>query len=277
MRILIDLLNQVMGLIFSILLLPFRGLSPFWGILLVSVITALLMLWIFSKVSNQSAIRQIKNQIRGNLLGVRLFQHDVRVVLKVQSRILRLTLSYMRYSLIPMVVIILPVLLIIVQLHNNFALSPLAPGQTTLVELETRDPFELDGDSTLELPPGFELEAPPVRQPPSGIVSWRIRTPAEEGTYLLTAGFNGESLQKELVVGNHWSPASPLRTSSILDLILYPGERSIPSSSTIRSVSVQHQPLPISVLGWHVDWLILFFILSIALSFALKGLFGIEL
>jgi hypothetical protein len=67
-----------------------------------------------------------------------------------------------------------------------------------------------------------------------------------------------------------------LRTGSPLELLLYPGEEPLDSRS-VRAVEVRYQPLSLTVLGWDVHWLVLFFVLSVASSFAFKGVLGVEL
>ena len=106
--LIIDFLNRCLVFVFGLLLWPFEGVDPIWPLLLVSLLTGLAMLWVFGRVSKQGRIRQVKKSIQGNLLGVRLFQHNVRVVLGLQGRIFRETLTYLKHSLLPMLVVIPP-------------------------------------------------------------------------------------------------------------------------------------------------------------------------
>ena len=148
----IDNMNLLLNGAFSLLVFPFRGLAPVWPLTFVSLVTGLLMLWIFGLVSNQEAIIRVKDKIRGNLLAIRLYQHDVGIVLKSQARIFRDTLTYMKYSLYPMAVLIVPVVLIIIQLHLNFAAEPLTPGKSILLKVKVRDAELLKGVPELEVP-----------------------------------------------------------------------------------------------------------------------------
>jgi len=47
------------------------------------------MLWIFGKVSNQDAIHKVRDRIRGNLLGVRIFGDEIGIMFRLQGKILR--------------------------------------------------------------------------------------------------------------------------------------------------------------------------------------------
>ena len=273
---LVKSINGLLTSLFGLLVWPFQGSDPLWPILFVSLLTGILMLWIFGKVSNQDAIRRIKNNIRGNLFGVRLFQHDVGIVLRLQGRIFRDTFTYLRYSTIPMLVLIVPVMLIIVQLNLHFSLRPLQPGGPTVLVVRLTEPSVLEEEILLQTPAGVRVETPAVRIESQNEISWRIRA-EQPGQYPLTVQVGEEAIEKELSVGQGWRAVSALRTNSLLGLLLYPGEAPIPSSHTVESIEVKYRPLQISIWGWKVHWLVLFFLLSIFFGFAFKGALGVEL
>ncbi len=273
---LVTSINGLLTSLFGLLVWPFQGSDPLWPILFVSLLTGILMLWIFGKVSNQDAILRVKTKIWGNLLGVRLFQHDVRIVLRLQGRILRDTVTYLRYSTIPMLVLIVPVMLIIVQLNLHFSLRPLEPGVPTVLVVRLTEPSVLEEKILLQTPAGVRVETPAVRIESQNEISWRIRA-EQPGQYPLTVQVGEETIQKELSVGQGWRAVSALRTNSLLGLLLYPSEAPIPSSYTVESIEVKYRPLQISIWGWKVHWLVLFFLLSIFFGFAFKGALGVEL
>ena len=169
--------NAAMTKIFDALCWPFLALEPIWAMIAISLLTGVVMLWIFGKISNQDAIKGLKDKIRGNLIGVRLFQHDLKVVFTLQARIIALTLTYMKHSVVPMLVMLPPVLLIIIQLHLRFEARPLKPGEVALVKVKLRDASVLAGAETSLKGPaeGFVVETPPVRIESEREASWRIR------------------------------------------------------------------------------------------------------
>jgi hypothetical protein len=59
-------------------------------------------------------------------------------------------------------------------------------------------------------------------------------------------------------------------------MLLYPGEKPIDAGVAVRAVEVDYPPLRIEALGFHIDWLIFFFVASIAFGFLMKGPLGIE-
>lgn len=270
-------INQVMNALMDLFCRPFLGLGPLWAMVAVSLVTGVLMLVIFGLVSNQRAIRAIKDKISGNLIGVRLFQNDIRVVLGLQGRILRDTLVYMKYSVVPMLVMIVPVLLILIQLNRWFGAEPLELGRKTLVKAHLRDPAALQGPIALEAPDGVTVETPPVRIPSEGEVAWRISA-QQSGRHRLVVRVDENAVEKELVAGSGWQPVSALRTGrGVLEQVLYPGEPPIPRTSPVAAVALGYDPLELALFGWNIHWLVWFFVLSIVFGFAFKGLFGVQI
>lgn len=262
--------------LFDILVWPFKSLAPIWPILFISFVAGIIMLWIFGKVSNQDAIKRIRDRIRGNLIGVRLFQDDIGVLLRLQGTILIDTLRYMKHSLVPMLIMIVPVLLIMIQLNLRFSVRPLAPDETTVLKVRVRDASALRGGLVLDASPGFTVETPPVRIPSEREVAWRIRA-GKAGRYTVKVRLGDEVVEKELVVGDGWASVSPLRTGGgITENLLYPGESPLLPSLMIESVTVNYPNLDVTIFGFAIHWLVLFFALSIAFGFAFKGVLGVE-
>jgi hypothetical protein len=262
--------------LFSCLLWPFQKFNPIWALVFVSWLSGILMLWIFGKVSNQQAIGRVRDRIRGNLLGVRLYQHELRVVLQLQGSILRDTLSYMRYSLIPMLVLILPVGLILAQLNLRFALRPLEPGHPALVKVKLRDSVQRKEEINLETPATIKVETPGVYLMSEKEIAWRIRA-ERPGYYSLKIRTRSDDIEKELWVGEGWGAVSPLRTAHLGELLLYPGEPPINLSELIESIEVKYPVLNLSLFGWRVHWLVLFLFFSIIFGFAFKRVLGVEI
>ena len=276
MSLLVQILNSILTKLFDVVFLPLRAFPPVWAMLAISCLTGLLMLWVFKLVSNQDAIKTVKDRIKGNLLAVRIYQHDIGVVLRSQGKILQHTLTYMKHSLFPMLVMIVPVVLIIVQLNLWFSVQPLEVGKATLLKLKVRDSSSVQQDVRIEVPGGVSVETPPVRIPGESEIAWRVRG-STEGLYTLTVHLGEDSVEKQVVIGTNWGPVSAVRTGKgPMQFLLYPAENPIPSESPIESIEVNYPPLPLSVFGWEVHWLVLFFVLSVGFGFLLKGFFGIE-
>ena len=273
----IQAFNSLVTSLFDLLFQPLGLMPPLWSLSLVSVATGLIMLFIFGRVSDQGKIRRAKERIQGGLLATRLFRDDLGVFFRVQGRIALDTSRYLKHSLKPMAVMILPVAVILVQLNGRYGLRPLEVGEPALVKIRVSDPalFEESTDIQLLAGEGVAVETPAVRIPAKAEVAWRVR-PDREGAFTLTAWVGEERVEKELLAGRGGVMVTAARTGEgVFDMFLHPGEAPL-ESPFFRSMEVVYPPLEMEIAGWKVNWLVWFFVLSLVSGYLLKGLFGIE-
>ena len=274
---LVDAVNRALTPLFDLLCWPFLSLAPIWAMLAISCLSGAAMVWIFGKTSDQARIRHLREQIRGNLIGVRLFQRDVGVILRLQRRIFGDTFRYMRLALVPMVVLLVPVLLIMTQLNLRFAVQPLAPGEAAVVKAFVRDADILAAAARLDAGSGLTVETPAVRMPAAREVAWRVRATVP-GEHRLVVHVGSTSVETHLIAGDGWGPVPSRRTGrGMVDTLLYPGEPPIAADHAISAVEIGYAALDMRAFGWPVHWLVAFFVLSIVFGFALKGPLGVEL
>jgi hypothetical protein len=208
-----------------------------------------------------------------------LYQHDVRVVLKLQVTLLRDILTYMTYAFLPTLVLMLPVVLILAQRNLRFALSPLHPHTTALVVVTLEKDAKIETPIHLHvpdgLPDGLVIETPGVHIPSQRQVAWRIRA-QKPGKYVLNVGVAGRVVQKTMWVAEDWGAVPARRTRAPLTALLYPGEPLLTPADQIATIEVQYPPLPLELFGWHVHWLVIFFAFSLLTGFACKRMLGVE-
>ncbi len=276
MTSLIHGIHVVMTPIFEVITWPFRSLPPVWALTFISAGAGIFLVWLFGKTSDQDRIKAVRERIRGNLIGVRLFQHDIGVVLNLQGKIFGDTFRFMRLAVLPLLVMLVPVILIMTQLALRFDVRPLTPGESVVLKVLVRDASLLDQPVSLDAPDGVTVETPPVRVRATPEVAWRVRVDAP-GDHILRVSVGNQSLEKELSGGGGWRGVGQLRTTSALDALLYPGEPPIDSGHPIETIEVAYPPLEMSLLGIGVNWLIGFFVLSMLFGFAFKGVLGVEL
>src|SRR5919108_4002002 len=117
--------NLYLSRFFDLLLNPFQYLDPLWPLLIFSFVTGIIMLVIYRYTSNQKGIKETKDRIKAYLLEIRLFKDDLGILLSAQKNILRHNLTYMKHAVKPMLFMIIPVLLILIQLEGWFGRKPL--------------------------------------------------------------------------------------------------------------------------------------------------------
>ena len=274
---LIDPLNAALTAIFDLLCRPFRALPPIVGLAAISCVSGVLLVWLFGRLSDQDRIREVRDRIRGNLLGVRLFRRDVAVVLGLQRLIVGDTLRFLRLAAVPMLILAAPVVLVMVQLHLRFAVRPIEPGAAAVVTVTVRDASMLERPIALCAPAGVSVETPPVKVRATREIAWRVRV-ERAGFHALRAQVGDETIAKTLVGGAGWGVVPQRRTGQgALVALFHPGEPSIPAAHGIEAVEVAYPPLDLRLLGVQADWLVGFLVLSMACGFACKGLLGVEI
>ena len=83
MSTLIGLINQLLTGLFGLIAWPLWKMGAMALLVVISFVSALMALVIFSRFSDQEAIRKVRNRIRGNMLALRLFQASVPVILRL--------------------------------------------------------------------------------------------------------------------------------------------------------------------------------------------------
>jgi len=278
--------NSVLGKIFDLIFFPFRNMSPWVGMILISFLTALLMLFVFRFTSNQKGISQVKNKIKAHLLELRLFKDSLSLSLRAQGNILRYNLKYISYSTKPLLVMIIPLILILIQLNLWFGYEALTPGQKTILKVkleEGHSPLEIN--FAIEPSSGFDIETLPLRIEEEREISWRLQA-KEKGVHDLTLIVNGKRLTKKVVVAQKpLSKISPLKVSrNFINELINPGESPYSGNLPVKNIEVKYPAMDMNLFGWSIPWLlgippwlIVYFALSIIFGFVFKGIFKVEI
>ena len=273
-----SLLNSFLRRTFDLLLYPFRELHPLVGLAVVSLVVGVSMLLIFKATSNQVKLAAVKRRIHASLFEIRLFNDDLRAILRALLDILRHNLAYIGLAAVPLLWMIVPLFLVIAQLQFHYGYQGLEPGREALVKVELEPDWNrsLGGNARprfeLEAPPGLRIEAGPVWIPSLRQLSWRISA-VEWGEHELAVKSTDGTYTKSVRVSDSVVRRSPSRLEAdFLDQLLYPAEDPLPTSSPIRAISLAYPPGNAGLEGWESEWtwMIVFLILSIVFAFALR-------
>jgi len=279
-------LNNLLRPVFDILQAVFAGLPPLVGITVWSIPVAIFALWVFKKTSNQTRIASVKQKIHACLFEIRLFNDDLRAIIRAQGEILGHVLHYQGLALVPMVFILPPLVLVMVQLHAFYGFRGLEPGDTALLTTVmdeswqdrwggNRPPVEL------ELPPGLHAETPAVWVPELGEVSWLIGA-ENQGDYEVLIHVGDTTVNKTVRVTNRVVRLSPTRPDgSFFGQLEWPSEPPLSKDSAIREINLGYPDGSVGLGGWNFQWsyawMVVFFVLTMVIAVALKGPLGVEL
>jgi len=274
-----NILNSIIGKIFEILFFPFQNMNPWAGLVFISFVTGIFMLIIFRFTSNQKGIKAVKNKIKAHLLELRLYKDNLRLTFLAQGNILRANLKYIGYSTKPMLVMIIPLVLIIIQLNFWFAYDSLLPGQKAILKVKfnnTLNPIEMDID--IKASPGIALDSPPLRIEEENEINWRLSI-LEKGLHEIHVLVDSRNFSKNISVEQKaLKRISPRKVrSNVLQQLIYPGEPPLPKESPIQYIEVLYSGKNMSFFGLSLHWLIIYFAISILFGFTLKRFFKVEI
>ncbi len=271
--------NGVLRLLFDVVLRPFQQLHPMIGLTLVSVGCAVLMLLGYRTTSNQPAIEAVKRKIAAGLFEIRLFNDDIVAILRAQGGILRNNMTYLGLNLVPMVFMMVPFVLVIAQLQFHYGYRGLETGERTILQVTLAGdaPGAEPPAATLTLPAGLRLDSPRVWIQTRNQLAWRIVADAP-GDYEVEFDIAGQQVSKRVVVSDAVVRRAPYRLQpGFVNLLLYPAESSLPADGAVSEIEVIYPTRTVGLFGYETDWLIVFFLLTIAIAFALKGRFGVTI
>jgi len=279
-------LNDVLRPVFDLLQAPLRGLPPLVGIVIWSIPVGVFALWVFKATSNQQRIAEVKRKIHSCLFEIRLFNDDLVAIVRAQGEILRHVAHYQALALKPMLFILPPLVLLMVQLHAFYGFRGLKPGDQTLVRA-VFDSSSAEGWTgtrppvSLEVPAGLRIDGDAVWAPDMGELLWQVD--AEDwGDYDLQFHLDGATIHKTLRVTDSVVRLSPTRPDrSALAQLEWPSEQPLPADSALREITLAYPEGEVALAGWHFEWqyawMVVFFVLTMVIAVALRRPLGVEL
>jgi uncharacterized membrane protein (DUF106 family) len=257
-------------------------LSPLLIVVVLSVVIGLLMIVLFGYTSDQKAIGIAKDQLKAHLLAVRLYRDQLHVVMGSYGKVLRGTGRYLKLAFKPLLYVIIPITLMIVWLDRSLGLTAIQTNTPFLLTAHISDPHGKDPQAldgvTIDLPPEITASAPPVHVAADNEVVWRL-VASQDGSYDVKIVAAGQTVTKSVRVTSQLAQLSPERwRDHFWQRFFSSGESALPQNSTVESIVVDYPERNISlgVAGYEMNWIWLFFILSMIAGFIFKELLGIE-
>ncbi len=272
------ILNTLLGGLVDGLLFPFRELPPLVGLTVVSVVTGIAVLLVVKRTSNQEGVTAVKRRIAAGIFEIRLFNDDPRAILRAEVDILRHSFTYMGLNLVPVLWMIVPLVLVIIQLQFHYGYSNPEPGGTTLVKVVFNPATPSAApDISLEADGGIGVETPALWIPSLREAAWRI-TVRQPGEHELRVRIGDEVFSKQVLVSDAVVRRAPTRPSGgFVDQLLNPAERPLPGDAPIESITVTYPEASMGFLFWDAHWLVVYFVLSILVALVLQRRFGVVL
>ncbi len=272
MKALLSLIDEIFDFLFWVM----RPLPVLAVLLVFSVFTAVVSLLVVRWISDQKAIRRVRYLMGAHFLEVRLFPDQLRVVLRAYLALFGNTLLYLRYALVPLLVLGVPLLFLFAQLQTYFEHAPIEPSHGFLVKAVFQT-MDVASDAVLRLPPGLLQSAPPVHLPSEREVDWRVKA-ERPGTYNVDVMLHGHEFSKRVVVKSELvRTVFERERGGLWQQIVNPGEPPLPRAGPVEQIEIQYPPRVFRFRTWKIEWLLPYVALTLGAALLLKGALRTEL
>jgi hypothetical protein len=267
-------LNAVANAAGKFLLAPAAVLPGWLSATLAAVVTGLLMLVVFKYTSRQRAIRAVRNDIKANLLALRLFKDSPLVALRAQGRVLVGAGRLLVLALVPMLVMLVPVCLILGQLGLWYQARPLHVGEETVLTLRLGGGDDAHWPEVYVRPDtALQVTVGPVRVQSKREICWNVRA-RENGYHRLVFQVGGQTVEKEFAIGDGFMRVSARRPGwSWEDALRHPAEPPFGPNSPVRSIEIDYPSRPSWTSGtdwWMGHWFIVSMVAALCFRRALN-------
>ena len=261
-------LNAVANALGGVLLAPLGGLPGWLSLTIVSAISGILLLVVFKHVSNQVAIKRVRDQMSANLLALKLFKESALVSLRAQGCILIGAMHLFGLAVVPILVMALPVTLLFGQLALWYQARPLRVGEETIVTITLRGTLDRPAAS-LRPNDAVEVLAGPVRVQSKHEVCWSIRA-RRPGAHVLSFNVDDREATKQIAIGDGLMKVSLLRPDwDWLAILANSAERPFRPASPVRSIEIAYSDR----LSWTSgtdSWIVYWFVVSMVVSLSVR-------
>lgn len=273
----IRLANMLSNAFGRFCLAPVAVLPGWLSLSLISAIAGLFFLIVFKYTSNQKAIARVKDDMKAQMLAIKLFKDSISVTLKAQGRLFKGACLLLVHAFVPMLVMILPMFLLLAQMALWYQYRPLLPQEHAVLTVELNGNVDESWPMvSIEGDPAFEVTLGPVRILSKRQICWEIKA-LQNGYCRIMLQAGQQQIEKDLAVGDGLMRISSKRPGwEWTDILMNPVEGPLRPDSIVRSVSIRYPDRPVLASGSN-RWLAYFFVASIAFAFILKPLVKVRL
>ncbi|MDD7473120.1 MAG: hypothetical protein SPJ04_06515 [Bdellovibrionota bacterium] len=273
----LEKLNSIFVNIFNFILIPVSNFSDEVKILYISILSGIIFLLIYGKVSNQKGIKETKRKIMAKVIEVALFRHSIKVCLNAQGALFKQGFKYLSFALIPLLILMVPCILIMAQINFHFQNRGLLEKEDAIIELSLDDPDDL---TEYELKASSGTLSPALRVDDELKIIWKYKN--NNGTNLkdnvnLELTLDDLSLNIPLSIDGK-KPSLLTYSRDFFEGLLFPSKFKVSKDfKEIKSISIKYPNANQTYLGVTINWLWVFLIVSILSGLIASKVFKIEI
>lgn len=237
---------------------PLLALGPFWAVVIISLLVSLLITFVYKWMTDQHLMKSLKDEIKQHQEEMKKHSHDTAKVMEIQKKAMTTNMEYMKHSMKPTLVTMLPLLLILGWFNSNMVYAPIMPGE----EFRIAAVFEsgVTGSAVLEPVEGVEVINGNEQQIAENKAVWILK--ADKGSYFFEINYKDKKYPAEVLITDEQAYSEPVKTVN---------------ENGLESIKVNNEKLVVmNLLGWKLGWLGTYIIISLISSLALRKALGIN-
>lgn len=254
-----DALNGFCNQLFNFLLAPFDKLFGIGALITITVVSLVFMplsMLFFKRFSSQKGIAAAKGKIKGHVIEIRIYQDDLKVVVKAFAKVMYYNAKYLFLNFAPFVPLSIPFVIVAAQLVVRFGFAPipveerdlamLKAGQGVMIEVAMAPGHEADAlELELILPDTLTAVSPLVPNAADGVAYMEV-VATSAGAADIELRIGDQTALKRVVTGTESERSErlmqPDRVSSFWSAWLWPAEDTFGSDSPFGHVALKGYP-----------------------------------
>lgn len=246
-----------LDVVFNPVLQPLLNVSPFLAILILAFVISLIISLAYKLFTNQAEMKRLKEEQKEFQQKMKEVRSNPEEMMKIQKEAMSKNMEYMKQSLKPTFITMLPVILIFGWMSSHLMFEPIYPTEPFSVTAMFNDGVQ--GSAQLIPNDGLMLtdEANQTITPQGS--TWNLKGSAGEHTLTIKTPTTEQTKKVLITTDLKYEPA----------ISQY-------QHSEIKEIRINYNKLKplgtISLFGWQPGWLGLYLIFSIVFSLTLRKL-----
>ncbi len=246
--------------IFNPVLIPLLSKSPFLGILIISLLLALLTSLVYKFFTNQEEMKRLKEEQKVFQKQMKELKEHPEELMRIQKEAMKSNMEYMKHSFKASLITLLPLLIIFSWMTAHLSYEPIFPGEK--YSLTAQFAPGVGGEAEIIINQGTTLLSEAKQEVEGGHATWRLQS--EAGEHILTVKGGTEQQSKKVFITKQLQYEAPISTFQ---------------DSEILSLRINYNELrplgDFSLFGWKPGWLGWYILLSLLFSLGLRKLLKI--
>ena len=245
------------------ILQPLLNMSPFWGIVILSIIITVIITLVYKFFTNQNEMKRLKDEQKEYQKRMKELKDKPEEMMKVQKEAMKKNMEYMKHSLKATLITFIPIILIFGWMNAHLTYEPIYPGERYSVTAQFEE--GLSGEAELIVDEGTELLSDAKQKiglEEDSDVAWNLKS--DEGEHFLTIKAGNDEQTKKVLITKELLTEEAVSTYE---------------HSDIKAIKINYNRLKplgsFSIFGWRPGWLGLYIIFSIVFSVGLRKLLKI--